>query len=365
MQLLLNVSGAIALLVLALIVVVSVLKAVLARSPELTRRIRLTANSRSIFPYTNVARARLSGWFLTIFGRAWGVAPAYTAALRATSVDNLKHLRDAMVELDTLPTVRAGSAAIGIKSVFELASTEYWKVPSPYTSHLQYPPFFIPGVPARPFYDPSEFVFTKILEDNYQTIKTELVNLLSQNAAGFKGYVSEGASRVAGWNTFNFFFMGKKFEENCALCPKTTAILESLPRFEKDHIMFSALNPHARIKAHTGPMNGILRAHLGLVVPGGAYIRVGKEEQAWSEGKVMVFDDSFEHEVWNHSDQVRIVLFLNFWHPCLSERDIKAIERYRTAYEQNPVAQLHADIQATKGAHDLETARVNTGVQPA
>ena len=170
--------------------------------------------------------------------------------------------------------------------------------------------------------------------------------------------MSEQASRLAGWNTFNFFFYGKKYEENCALCPKTTAILESLPRFEKDHIMFSALNPHARIPPHVGPMNGILRAHLGLVVPQGCYIRVGPDERSWQEGKVMVFDDSFEHEVFNHSDAVRIVLFMNFWHPCFSDREIKALERFRAAYELNPVAKLHAENQAAKRAHDLETKGV-------
>ncbi len=40
--------------------------------------------------------------------------------------------------------------------------------------------------------------------------------------------------------------------------------------------------------------------------------------RTWEEGKVIVFDDSFEHEVWNDSKQERIVLLLNFWHPDLS-----------------------------------------------
>ena len=122
--------------------------------------------------------------------------------------------------------------------------------------------------------------------------------------------------------------------------------------------MFSALNPHARIPPHVGPMNGILRAHLGLVVPQGCYIRVGPDERSWEEGKVMVFDDSFEHEVFNHSDSVRIVLFMNFWHPCFSEQEIKALERFRAAYEHNPISKLHAENQAAKRAHDLETKGV-------
>jgi aspartyl/asparaginyl beta-hydroxylase (cupin superfamily) len=122
--------------------------------------------------------------------------------------------------------------------------------------------------------------------------------------------------------------------------------------------MFSALNPHARIPPHTGPMNGILRAHLGLVVPQGCFIRVGPDEQTWQEGKVMVFDDSFEHEVFNHSNEVRIVLFMNFWHPCFSQQEIAVLEKFRAAYERSPFSMVHAQNQAARRAHDLEVSRV-------
>lgn len=312
---------------------------------------------RRLFPYTMLAKTRVSSWFVRVFGRKAKVPRDLVTALRATKLDDMTHLRDALVELDTLPTIRTGNAALGIDSIFEASARKIHKIPSPYTHPMQYPTFMLPGVPARTFYDSLEFEFTKVLEQQYPVIKAELMDLLSDKAAGFGGYVNEGSTRLAGWNTFNFFFFGKKFEENCARCPKTTEILESLPRFEKDHIMFSALNPHARILPHTGPMNGILRAHLGMVVPNGCYIRVGPDERTWEEGKVLVFDDSFEHEVWNHSDQVRIVLFINFWHPCFSEREIAALERFRRAYERNPVAKLHAQNQAAQRAHDLEANR--------
>ena len=50
--------------------------------------------------------------------------------------------------------------------------------------------------------------------------------------------MSEANFRRQGWNTFNFFFYGKKFEENCERCPETTRDLESLPRFEKARSSF-------------------------------------------------------------------------------------------------------------------------------
>ena len=187
----------------------------------------------------------------------------------------------------------------------------------------------------------------------YPIIQAELQQVLAADGKGFKAYVSEHNQRLTGWNTFNLFFYGQKVEENCAQCPRTTAVLESLPRFERDHIMFSALNPHSHIPAHVGPINGIIRAHLGLVVPDGCFIKVGDQERTWEQGRLLLFDDSFRHEVWNHSDQVRIVLFMNFWHPCFLPEEIPVLDRYRRAYEETPFSRVHQDNQARERGHDL------------
>jgi beta-hydroxylase len=323
-------------------------------------RVKRVLGSRRLLPYTMFVEYRLKGWFGAGATRLRlaKVAPEIIAAHRAITLPDMKHLRDVLAEVDTLATVETGKAALGLGSVFEVASRAVHRIQSPYTHPMQYPPYLIPGVPARTFYDPREFEWASVLEDSYPLIKYELTQLLEQRGAGFQSYLSEQQQHLSGWNTFNFFFYGKKFEENCALCPETTRILEALPRFEKDHIMFSALNPHARIPPHTGPMNGILRGHLGLVVPKGSYIRVGPDERTWEEGKVLVFDDSFEHEVWNHSDAVRIVLFMNFWHPCFSQKEIAVLEKFREAYERSPFSMVHAQNQAARRAHDLEVRRV-------
>jgi aspartyl/asparaginyl beta-hydroxylase (cupin superfamily) len=330
------------------------LKGILRRTP-----LRRALHGPQAMPYLMLLQCRIAGILGSIFRKKTMMAPELISICKATTLGDMTPLRDSLLELDSLPTMKKGLEAVGLQSMFQIQHTpRVNERPSPFTHPMQRPPYYIPGVPAKSFYDPAEFEFTRILEDQYPVIKQELTQLLERHGTGFRGYVNEQAGRLAGWNTFNFFFYGKKYEENCALCPKTTAILESLPRFEKDHIMFSALNPHARIPPHVGPMNGILRAHLGLVVPQGCYIRVGPDERSWQEGKVMVFDDSFEHEVFNHSDAVRIVLFMNFWHPCFSDREVKALERFRAAYELNPVSKLHAENQAAKRAHDLETKGV-------
>ncbi len=68
---------------------------------------------------------------------------------------------------------------------------------------------------------------------------------------------------------------------------------------------------------------------------------------------MLVFDDSYLHQVWNHSNHVRIVLFMNFWHPCLGDEEIPVLERFRTAYEKSPVSQVHAHNQGQQLAHTI------------
>jgi len=48
-------------------------------------------------------------------------------------------------------------------------------------------------------------------------------------------------------------------------------------------------------------------------------MRIGREApRSWHEGEVCLFDDSFEHEVWNDTEEPRLVLIVDLWHPALS-----------------------------------------------
>lgn len=281
------------------------------------------------------------------------ISPELVEALRSARIEDCRQLRDVLVEVDRLPTIVKGKQALGLDSIFELSYRSVSHKKSPYIHPRQNPAYFLPGVPSKAFHDPADYEWASTLEEAFPVIRNELFAILEHEGAGFKAYRDENDVRLAGWNTFNFFFYGKKIEENCARCPETTRVLESLPRFERDHIMFSALNPHSAIPPHYGPMNGIIRAHLPLVVPPGCYIKVGDEERTWVEGKLLVFDDSYLHQVWNHSDDVRIVLFMNFWDPCFSKEEIAVLERFREAYERTPYSRVHDANQRADRGHDM------------
>jgi aspartyl/asparaginyl beta-hydroxylase (cupin superfamily) len=120
------------------------------------------------------------------------------------------------------------------------------------------------------------------------------------------------------WKTFFFYAFGNKEKENCARCPGTVRILDKIPGMNT--AMFSILGPGKHIPPHRGPYKGVLRYHLGLIIPkpdGSCRIRVGNDVRAWKEGKSLIFDDSHEHEVWNDSDSYRVVLFVNFVRPTI------------------------------------------------
>ena len=46
-------------------------------------------------------------------------------------------------------------------------------------------------------------------------------------------------------------------------------------------------------------------------------MRVGAENGTWAQGKVIVFDDSYEHEIWHMGNKRRIALLLHLEHPFL------------------------------------------------
>lgn len=118
------------------------------------------------------------------------------------------------------------------------------------------------------------------------------------------------------WRTFILYGFGERLEKNCAQAPETARILAAVPNIQT--AWFSILSPGYHIKAHRGVSKGILRAHLGLIIPKDAEkcrIRVGDVIKVWRPGELFVFDDTYEHEVWNDTKEERVILLFDFDRP--------------------------------------------------
>ncbi|XP_050025800.1 aspartyl/asparaginyl beta-hydroxylase-like isoform X1 [Dermacentor andersoni] len=181
--------------------------------------------------------------------------------------------------------------------------------------------YSVDGLKAQPWWDPKETPYAsslKELEKHWIDIKNEALSLMTDR--GFKPE-AENLRDSGDWKQFEIFARGKKIERNCRLAPKTCALIGQIPDAagcKRGQAKFSVMHPGTHVWAHVGPTNCRLRSHLGLVVPPKVRIRVANETREWKEGNVLMFDDSFEHEVWHEGDSLRLVLIVDFWHPDLS-----------------------------------------------
>ena len=131
------------------------------------------------------------------------------------------------------------------------------------------------------------------------------------------------------WDVFMFYERGRKNAQNCSQCPTITRIIDghNTLRTQAGVLYVSKLVPGSHIRAHRGPTNIRMRCHLGVRIPDGdCAIRVGDETRRWREGECLVFDDSLEHEAWNHTSEARIVLIIDVWHPELTPAEIAFME---------------------------------------
>lgn len=173
----------------------------------------------------------------------------------------------------------------------------------------------------QPIFENEKFPWIAALEARAAAIQPELTALLSERERlpAFHE-LSPDVGMITSddqWKTFVFMGYGLRSERNLARCPETARALKGIPGLRT--AFFSILEPGKRIPLHTGPYNGVLRLHLGLVVPEPrerCWIEVGGERYSWQEGRAVVFDDLYPHEVHNDTNGLRGVLFVDFERPC-------------------------------------------------
>lgn len=169
------------------------------------------------------------------------------------------------------------------------------------------------------FFEADAFPFVATLEHNWTLIRGEVARLMMRKDLAAFQEASADALTVAqdrGWRTAPLLTYGVRSEGLIAQCPETWRLLQGVPGLVG--AMFSVLEPGRFLPPHRGPYNGLLRLHLGLIVPDESEkigIRVVDKIRPWEEGRALIFDDTLEHEGWNDADQTRVVLLLDFARP--------------------------------------------------
>jgi len=192
-----------------------------------------------------------------------------------------------------------------------------------FTHPLKYPPVFLPGLPAAEF-PAIEDISADLLQfqANHAVIQAEILDVVNSSLPSLS-YTGEDGNSYTDWRVNYLYFNGEPNPAVLSKMPFTHRLLESLDCIEKTMVMISILKPHVHIKPHVGVTNTILRGLYPVQVPAdreNCYIRVGEKEHTWEEGKLLILDDTYEHEVFNNTEETRIALFFNIWHPLLCAR---------------------------------------------
>jgi aspartyl/asparaginyl beta-hydroxylase (cupin superfamily) len=210
--------------------------------------------------------------------------------------------------------------------------------------------FHFHGLASITFFERSDFQWLEAVEAATGAIRDEFLAVL-QSEEGFTPYLKYGSDQPLNqwaelnnsprWSAFHLVEAGRINAANAGRCPRTMQALASVPQPDQPGrtpvAMFSLLKPRTRIPPHSGVSNVRLVAHLPLIVPPACGFRVGNDVREWVPGRAWVFDDTIEHEAWNDSDQLRVILMFDVWHPHLSAAEramITAMSGAMNAFSQ-------------------------------
>ena len=138
------------------------------------------------------------------------------------------------------------------------------------------------------------------------------------------------------WYIYGLYVLGRRVDRHCMMAPYTCRLIETIPHIANNRrgdVKFSMMESGTHVLAHSGPTNTRLRCQIGLKVPQGynglnefpsSRMRIQNEYLTWKNGEIIIFDDSFDHEVWyyNPMNQSRLVLIMDLWHPEMTEYQI-------------------------------------------
>jgi aspartyl/asparaginyl beta-hydroxylase (cupin superfamily) len=211
------------------------------------------------------------------------------------------------------------------------------------TRHYHQEPtdFHFPGLPEVEFHERDHFPELVALEQATDAIRREFEVLIAAEAAQMVPYIQypervplrqwKELNTNRDWTAIHLLQNGKPVGANARHCPRTIAEIAKLPQPQvpgaSPNAMFSLLAPRTRIPPHTGVANTRLVCHLPLIVPSGCGFRCGATTREWRIGETFVFDDTIEHEAWNDSDELRVVLIVDLWPPALDPVDRESVAK--------------------------------------
>jgi beta-hydroxylase len=201
-----------------------------------------------------------------------------------------------------------------VRLKFTRQITDHSTITAPYNALI----YLFSKAPNRPFMDAADLPGLAVLTENWRVFRDEGLKLMEDaqirastgdNDIGFHTFFKRG------WTRFYLKWYGSDLASAKALCPKSTALLDSAPGVRG--AMFAVLPPGGKLGKHRDPFAGSLRYHLGLSTPNddACWIAVDGERKSWRDGEAMLFDETFVHEAFNGAATSRLILFCDVERP--------------------------------------------------
>ncbi|MDF1779664.1 MAG: aspartyl/asparaginyl beta-hydroxylase domain-containing protein [Alcanivoracaceae bacterium] len=174
------------------------------------------------------------------------------------------------------------------------------------------------AVPNKPYVDMKHLPDLQALQENWQVIRQEALNLFDEGyikAASQHNDLAFHSFFKTGWKRFYLKWYGDPLPSAETLCPKTVEMVNNIPSLNA--VMFALLPAGSNLGLHRDPFAGSLRYHLGLITPNSddCYIAVDGESYSWRDGEGVVFDETYMHTAFNNTDVDRIILFCDVERP--------------------------------------------------
>lgn len=171
-----------------------------------------------------------------------------------------------------------------------------------------------------PVFDPAVFTWTADLEENWRAIRDEAAALMSgPDEIPTLSDFSPDHQRLDQKRRWQIFFLwgyGYRADGNAKLAPHTAALVDRIPGLVT--ALYSIHKPGAHLPRHRGVTKGMITCHLGLIIPDDpAKCRIAVEDRDyhWTPGRFFIFDDTYHHEVWNDTDEERVILLIHVRRP--------------------------------------------------
>ena len=205
-----------------------------------------------------------------------------------------------------------------------------------------------------PVLDAQSFEWTNRLKQNWRDIRDEALSIYEhRQAIPPLREISPDHRRIMkddAWRSFFLVGYGHREEGNIGRAPKTATLIDTIPGLNS--AFFSILDPGAVIVPLRGVTKAFITAHLGLKIPQkreNCWMRVDDQRIHWEDGEWVIFDDTYEHEVRNDSDETRIILL------CQIERPLRAPGKWLAQAVMNYVKRSSFVQDAKNNLADWET----------